>query len=325
MSTGLAEDPLSETTIPPEYAKAFELRQQHFGDSVKFHAPSLKDYDTSEFSCHEEDFVSMSVTGDTCGLSCDHCDGAVLESMIPVDDEVDLAAKSKALAEQGGEGLLLSGGCDSEGQVHLEGYLDGISAADENDLEVALHTGLVPERETAMAYADAGADAAMVDIIGAEETIEQVYNLEDTTPEDYGETLGNLDAAGLKLIPHLVVGLHYGEIRGEERALEIISQYDVHALVLVIMMPLNGTAMTDVEPPAPAEVGDIFRTAREMFPETTIMLGCARPKAQSYSLDVETRALQAGFNGIAFPSDGVIEYSQSLGLEPALKQTCCSL
>lgn len=324
VETEAASEFLADTTIPEAYARAWDLRREHFEDTVHFHAPSWKHYETSEFEAGDAEFVSMSTTGGRCGLACDHCDGAVLEDMTPVADDDQLSEMSRILAERGGDGMLLSGGCDTEGRVRFEDYLGGIREADRRDLDVALHTGLVDDRDVALSYDEAGADAAMIDIIGAEETIQQVYGLEKA-PAAYERSLEILAETNLKLIPHVVVGLHYGEIRGEWKALEMISRFDVHALLLVVLEPIDGVPMAGVDPPAPADVGEVFRRAREILPETEIMLGCARPKNRGYSLDIEERALKAGLNGIAFPSDGVIAFAERMGLEPALNKRCCSL
>lgn len=313
-------------TIPEAYEAAWAIRREHFGDEVYFHAPSIKQYETSEFAVHDdEEFVPLSITGTACALDCDHCGGTILESMNPVDDTEHLSTVSRALGERDAEGMLLSGGCDPQGRVHHEDYIEGIREAADQDLTVALHTGLVDDPEVAERYAEAGADAALVDVIGAEETIQQVYNMDDRTPADYERTLANLEATDIKPIPHVVVGLHYGELLGEWDALEMIARHDVHALVFVILMPLRGTPMMGVEPPDPETVGEVFRRARELLPETTIMLGCGRPRHDEYSLDVEVSALQSGLNGIAFPSDGVIEFADELGLDPVLEPRCCSL
>ncbi len=320
MSTGL-----NQAEVPDAFTETWALRQRHFADTISFHAPSLKEYETSEFSATHGEFVSMSVTGTGCALGCDHCDGGILDGMIPITDAEELAQRSRHLAENGCHGILVSGGCDATGHVAMDPYLDGIAAAADAGLEVALHTGLVPDVTTAKQYADAGASAALVDVIGSTATIETVYHLPETTPAAYEQTLHNLATAGLDLIPHVVVGLHYGEIRGEQRALELISQFDIRALVLVVLMPVAGAPMADVEPPPPEAVSELFRTARKTMPETDIMLGCARPKAAAYSRTIEQAAIHAGFNGIAFPSDGMINYAERLGLHPKLRHTCCSL
>ena len=46
---------------------------------------------------------------------------------------------------------------------------------------------------------------------------------------------------GHRLAPHIVIGHHYGEIRGEWRALEIVTRVGVETIVLVVLKPLHGS------------------------------------------------------------------------------------
>ena len=70
----------------------------------------------------------------------------------------------------------------------------------------------------------AGVDTAMMDVIGAEETIREVYHL-DRPVEDFEATLAALCATRMEVVPHIVIGLHYGRILGEARALDICARH----------------------------------------------------------------------------------------------------
>ena len=63
------------------------------------------------------------------------------------------------------------------------------------------------------------------------------------------------EESGLEWVPHIVAGLHYGTIRGEYEALDLIGRYNPAALVIVVITPLAGTPMANVTPPSPIEVG----------------------------------------------------------------------
>ena len=55
------------------------IRRNNFPDRIRFHAPGLKRYKTSEYTAHDAaEFVSISVTGTACALSCEHCKMKVL-------------------------------------------------------------------------------------------------------------------------------------------------------------------------------------------------------------------------------------------------------
>ena len=140
---------------------------------------------------------------------------------------------------------------------------------------------------------------------------------------DYENSLKNLVDRNVKVAPHVVVGLHYGRIMGEYEALEIISRYSIAALVLVMLTPMCNTPMVDVVPPGIEEMRGIFAAARDMFPSTPILLGCARP-AGKYRLQLDKMALDMGINGIAYPAEGVVQYASEKGLTPVFSEYCCS-
>ena len=63
--------------------------------------------------------------------------------------------------------------------------------------------------------ADAGVDVAMMDVIGAQETIREVYHL-DRPVADFEATLAALSATRMEVVPHIVIGLHYGRALGRD-------------------------------------------------------------------------------------------------------------
>lgn len=131
-------------------------------------------------------FVSLSVTGASCALQCDHCQSRVLEGMIPLDG-AGLFQQARALAERGARGILVSGGCDKRGRVPLLRHVDDLKRIRaELGLAIRVHPGL-PDEETAAALGEVDLDGAMLDIIGAEETI-RLMPL-------YGTAMGDGDAA----------------------------------------------------------------------------------------------------------------------------------
>ena len=301
-----------------------EQRKVTFGNQIEFFAPGLKRWQTSEW--HPQNsrrFLPVSVTGQSCALNCDHCQTKVLEGMISVrmgENLFDLAAKLKT---QGTEGLLVSGGSTKYGGVPLKRHLKHVPRIKEElGMRVVVHSGVVSP-DLASDLADAGVDAVMLDIIGADETIEQVYHLPLGT-SDFDASLARLDEAGLRIIPHVVIGLHYGKILGERRAIEMIANHKIDTLILVVLTPLIGTPMAGVKPPALEEVSQLFIEAREAMSDSRINLGCARPMGQ-LKQQLDEAAIDSGLNGIAYPADGAIEYARSRGLDPVLYEWCCSM
>ncbi len=189
-------------------------------------------------------------------------------------------------------------------------------------MKVVVHSGLVSP-ELAAGLAASGVDGVMLDVIGADETLRDVYHL-DLTVADVDRSLRLLSGQGLRIIPHIVLGLHYGRFLGEHRALEMLLCYPVSTLILVVLVPLAGTPMAKFPPPRVDQVADFFATARLAAPATTINLGCARPLG-AVKRELDQAAIDLGLNGIAYPADGAIEYARSRGLTPRLFEYCCSL
>ena len=52
----------------------------------------------------------------------------------------------------------------------------------------------------------------------------------------------------MQVVPHIVIGLHYGRILGEARALDIVARHRVHSLVLVVVMPFYAKPGTFATP-----------------------------------------------------------------------------
>jgi lipoyl synthase len=303
--------------------QAFAIRKANFTNDIKFYAPGLKSYNIPEFEQKKPNaFLPISITGNACALDCDHCDTKILDPMIPLDMKDGLFAMCKKMAARGTESVLISGGSMRNGQVPFMRHIDDIKRIkDELGLKIIMHTGLVSE-EMAEGLAFAGVDGVALDIIGAQDTIEQVYHM-NATVADFDATLERLTRHGLSIRPHIIIGLHYGKMLGEYAALEMIKKYPTHALILVILTPLHDTPMRNVEPPAVDEVAKFYQQARLAMPDTNILVGCARP-AGEYKKEVDVAAVNAGLNGIAYPAAGVIDFAKAKGLQPSYYENSCS-
>lgn len=300
------------------------VRRRSFADEMHFFTPSLKHYESDEIATPgDARFVPVSVTGRSCGLMCDHCGARILESMHPVESPRDFLELGARLAHRGVEGMLVTGGSDRSGRVPLRPYSDAIRVLrEEHGLTVIVHTGLIG-REDAKALAAAGVDAAMIDIIGADETIRHVYHL-DARASDFEASLRALCDAGVPTAPHVVVGIHYGKIVGERRALEMIASLPIASLVIVVLSPLSGTPMQSVKPLGGTDLVGLFSEARIAFPDVPVLLGCARPEGKE-KRGIDEAALEAGFNGIAFPADGIVAAAERRGFRPVFSTDCCAL
>jgi uncharacterized radical SAM superfamily protein len=188
-------------------------------------------------------------------------------------------------------------------------------------LTVIVHTGIIGS-EAAKALKDAGIDAALIDVVGSDATLKQVFNL-DATVNYYEDSLRALQLAGLNFVPHVIVGLQGGTLEGELQALKMIRKYKPSALVVIAFMPIRGTEMQAVEPPSPIAIARVVAAARLLFPATPLALGCMRPKGK-HRAETDVLALKAGVDAIAFPNDEAVRYAKNHGFDVAFSSYCCS-
>lgn len=305
-----------------EIRRAREISWRLFGRRIHFYVPSFAYYHNEYFKSSRTAFPSISITGSFCSLNCDHCGGKILRTMIPATTPSKLIEICSALKRSGAIGCLISGGCLQNGSVPIRRFIDAISEIKRRlGLIIVVHTGLI-DFETARRLKEAGVDAVSVDIIGSEETVKEVYHI-NAKIDKYAETLEALKRVGMPFTPHILIGLHYGKIKGEIEALNIISKYDPPALIFIVFFPIRGTKMEAIKPPHPETVAEILVKARFLMPKVPMVLGCARPKGP-HRVITDTLAVEAGINAIAFPSSEAIEKAEKLGLKAAFSQTCCS-
>jgi uncharacterized radical SAM superfamily protein len=314
-----------DESLAEKLREGLDIKLRSFGKKVYFHSPGFKHYEVEDFSIKTPPrFVDIFITGRNCELMCDHCASKILWHMIPATTPEELWKVCTQLKEQGVSGILVSGGSNKDGFVELQPFFETMKAVKRDlGMMVTCHVGLVDE-EFVRGLKDADVDAVLLDIIGDDETIAEVYKMPHRRVEDYDASLKLLREAGLKIVPHVIIGLHYGKIKGEYRALDMIAKYKPDALVLVVVMPYYGKAKFQLLPPPSVEESlEVVLYARKSMPHSPIMIGCARP-AGSERVKFDIYSVLAGVNGIAFPAEGVVTYSRSIGLEPVLSPSCCS-
>jgi uncharacterized radical SAM superfamily protein len=289
---------------------------------IRFYAPSFVHYKNKYFRSSHDAFPSISITGSSCALKCEHCNGKVLDTMVSAMTPEGLFDLCTQLEKNGAVGCLISGGCLPDGSVPLGNFIDAIAKIKkELNLTVIVHTGVI-DFSTAKRLKDAGVDAALIDVIGSDETIRQVYHL-DFSVADYERSLRAFHDSGIPFVPHVLVGLHYGELKGELEALKMISKYSPSAVITIAFMPIHGTPMQNVNPPNPEDIAKILVSARLLMPETPLVLGCMRPKGE-HRIRTDMLAVRTGVDAIAFPVEEAIQFAESLKLETSFSSFCCS-
>ena len=294
-----------------------------FGKRIRFYTPTFAPYHSADTAFPYSTFPSISVTGRYCALDCLHCKSKLLNTMIPVSSPEELISLSYNLRKKGSLGFLLSGGCLQDGSVPIDRFLDAIAEIKrELQLTIFVHTGLV-DLKIARKMKRSGVDGALIDVIGSDETIREVYNLKGITVQDYERSLDALYHSGVPVIPHVLLGLHHGKIGGEYRALDMISRYSPSVLVIIVLRPIRGTPMEAVSPPSPREVAQFIVVARRTLKQTPLILGCVRPLGR-HKVETDRLAVLAGVNGVVFPSAEALKTAKSLGLETSFSGYCCA-
>lgn len=293
-----------------------ERMQKCRARSIKKHGRNLSLFITSS------SFPSVSLTGSRCELNCKHCGGKLLSRLIPADSPERLEEVARRIARGGAIGMLVTGGCDVNGKVPTATVAESIRRVkQETDLIMIAHTGFITYDE-ACALADAGLDGIAFDVVGDAGTIRRVYGI-NATEDDYLQSLKAISDAGIDIFPHVCVGLDFGRLRGELRALELISEIDPTTVVITGLMPIAGTPMSSVKPD-PYDFAEVFCRATELFPETPITLGCAHSSGRDREL-IEMIALGCGVLRIALPTPGFVRYAEARGYGTEYFGTCCGV
>ncbi len=297
--------------------EARRLAQAKSGPRVGFYVPGMFVYDGRRGR-----YPALSTTGGECELSCLHCQGRLLKSMVAAAEPKDLVAAARRAERAGNVGLLISGGCDSKGRLPWEKHAPAIEKIKtETDLFVSVHTGFADLKQ-ARALKAAGVDLALIDVIGDAETMKAVYGLD--SPELAADSLQALTEAGLAVAPHVVVGLHRGRLKGEERAVEMIAAAGIDRVVFVVFMPLSGTPLADCQPPPAEEVARLMARSRLSHPDLIQHLGCAKPRG-AYHRRLDRLGVMAGVNHLAIPAPEAVDLAEEMGLAIDWAETCCAL
>lgn len=322
-------EPLEDLTLDRDLVSSLESDWSRLAGRdippVHFYTPTFKSYQTSELrDCGKSAWPAVSVTGGDCKLQCDHCKAKILEPMIPARTPGDLWRVVNEIIEDGAKGMLLTGGSNHRNEVEYDDYYPAIRRIKDAfpDFRIAMHTALVDD-DIARSMEQAGIDAAMMDVIGSQDTITQVYHLRRTV-DDFEATLESLVKTDMKVVPHIVIGLHYGRLLGEWNALEMLRRHLPDAVVLVVVMPFYAPESRPFVTPDTESVGRFFMDARRALPETPLLLGCARPPGVAKQ-QIDAYAVMAGLNGIAHPSDGVVELAARLERRIRVTPACCSI
>lgn len=307
-----------ETTMSHVFDTAWTLSRSFCGNVLSAHVPGM-----FVVNGRRGRYRAVSITEDRCELGCEHCKGTLLKTMLHAGDAAALKKIGLQASARGDSGILISGGCDFGGKLPWDDFYGAIAYLKQHtSLKITVHTGII-DYSTALSLKHAGVDQALVDVIGDELTAALVYHLPNGV-DLIKRSMENLARADLETVPHILFGLHYGMERGEAQALNTIGSFPIKKYVVVVLMPMPGTPMSEATPPSPVQVAMFLANARIKYPSLQSSLGCARPRGH-YRRQLDVLAVRAGINSIALPSDRALEFARDKGLEIVFRESCCSL
>ncbi|MFA4647448.1 radical SAM protein [Pyrococcus kukulkanii] len=261
-------------------------------------------------------FPSISVTGNYCYLNCAHCGRHYLKGMMKVTRK-SLVERCIEMEREGYAGCLLSGGMDERLKVPLDKFKEEIKEIKERTkLKINAHVGFVDESDLDwLKYVD----VVSLDFVGNDDVIRRVYKVNKSV-EDYLRILDILTSNGIEVAPHITIGLDFGRVHWEFKAIDMLINYPIKVLVLDVLIPTPGTEMANVEK-VPVDVAiEVVKYARERF-EGELSIGCMRPFGR-WREEFDKKAIIVGIDRITNPPRKVIEWAKSIR-DVEVHYECC--
>ena len=257
-------------------------------------------------------FAHVSVTGTGCRLNCLHCKGRFLRGMEGITDPEVLYLKAMDMNRENCIGILVSGGSDENGKVPLDGFIPILKRIKEDTrLLINVHTGIA-DTDTAVKLSHAGVDTVSYDIIGSQRTLDHVYGL-DIGPDEVMTGYREMVSRGLRVIPHITVGLHEGVLEGEFRAVDMIRDSDI--VVINSLIPSDSFGHT-------VEQDDVLSVVEyALGKKMKVVMGCMRERGNH---GMEISAMEMGISGMVMPSRIAVKWAME-NTRVLWKDGCCAI
>jgi uncharacterized radical SAM superfamily protein len=253
-----------------------------------------------------EKFISVAIS--LCKLNCKHCTGAYLKQMMHINRPEKFIRFGSNYA---GNGILVSGGFDTQGKlINLTKMIPAVKKL-KDKFYMAVHPGFV-DQQLAEEIADAF-HIAFVDI-PSPDAIFDIFGLQATV-EDYMDSIENLLDSGIKVTPHITLGLQYG-IVNEYKVLEYIKQFNFEKLVVNTILPTAGTEFQEIRINK-ADVINFITTLQQL--NIYFSIGCMRPRY------LDTDFIDIGVSELTNPSKDAILYAQQKGIHLERLEWCCGI
>ena len=269
-------------------------------------------------------FPSISVTGSQCDLNCQHCDRKYLTNMLQAETEEKFKDALNYCIDHNSVGALISGGCTSYGKVPIDKYKDIIRDFKKKNKNFYLnsHVGLITYSE-ARSLKESGIDTVSFDLNLDPKVIQDVFNL-NFKIEDYISSYDALLEAGLRVIPHILIGARFGKIARELDAIKVLNQNQPELLVFIGMIPprIHGEMDPNFELISPESIAKFILISKIFLPSTVLSLGCMRPKG-NFSFDLERWSILSGASHVVMPSAKTIKWLKQENFDIEYFNACC--
>ena len=303
---------------------------------LTFAVPGGKVYINDYYTNSPDSFLNISITGRDCELMCRHCRKELLKGMPEAGDSKKLVGlvenyiekarnNSKNTGNGSLKGILISGGFDPEGKLPVNNILSGVKELKSKYpfLTIYIHAGFLDEDEV-VALKSSGVDVVLVNLIGSQKAISEVYNLKDRTYKDYLDNIKLLKDHGLKVSPHIIIGLEDGKLSDEYRTVKDALALGVDSLVFVVLKKATRAADFISSKVPHDEIIRLVKYARELSSDVLLSFGCAKPPGSSRHL-LEIGLIKAGIDSMAFPAEETIRFAVENKIAHTFVEKCCAI
>ncbi len=233
----------SQTNNNDKNYKNYKIHHKNYNGkknkNVTFAVPGSKVFISKYYKNNPNSFINISLTGKNCELLCKHCKGILLKDMEDINFFYERFKSEKSYNQL--NGVLFSGGFNKDGVLILNN--DNIKKIEKIKFNIKnnvnknakfyMHLGFI-DKNIVKVLNRLNFDCLFVNVIADIFAIKEVYNLKNIKPEDFYENIKILKDAGLKVSPHIIIGLNYGKIETEFDAVKNLSNLDIDSLVFVI-------------------------------------------------------------------------------------------
>ena len=254
-------------------------------------------------------FLPVSITGYRCWLLCEYCKGRWLRGMVPAETPEKLEKLVERKAHRL-TGILVSGGFTRDGRLPYKPFTRSLQRIRKRypHLILSMHPGFIGSIREAELLAQL-IDYADYEVPLTRRQLE-LMRLPWRTPEDYILDAAMASDAGLRIAPHILLGLPGAPLEEELENLELLLRHlKPHVLVVLYYTEAESDAAKAMH-----EIEVVVRRARGRV--QSVALGCMRPL---WLRRLDYRLLHL-FDRIASPSPSL---ARLLGVKPL--PYCCAV